>query len=249
MYIYRASHQPDMSRGIRADDAQTADELIEDYLDHLMAPLVGEMPYRMRVAVRDEMASHLRAVADAYVELGSEPDAAARDAIGRFGSAGLVARRWMAELDRHPAGGIADAPSAVAHLRSQRAALRWFGAAAGLSALTLLHLPGHILDSEVQIQYAAAVCLSAVAGMIVGWSTRIRPAWSVVRAMSVLALPMVGTYVAWAWWRGWDYWPFWGFVLGALQVTAWSWVGTCSASAVYWARTALTGITRRWAPQ
>ena len=71
---------------------------IEDYLDHLCAPLVGKTTYEQRLTIRQEVRSHLLVLALAHEELGSTPVEAIQAAIHQFGNArkigGTLAREY-----------------------------------------------------------------------------------------------------------------------------------------------------------
>jgi hypothetical protein len=47
-------------------DLPCADPRIEDYLDHVCAPLVDRVPYTERTALRAELRTHLASLAEAY---------------------------------------------------------------------------------------------------------------------------------------------------------------------------------------
>ncbi len=69
------------------------DPRLEDYLDHVMAPLVKAVPYARRQEMRAEMAEHLDALVAACAELSGEHDPVA-EALERFGDPGAVSRSW-----------------------------------------------------------------------------------------------------------------------------------------------------------
>jgi hypothetical protein len=78
----------------RARDLPPGDRL-EDYLDRVLAPLVEKVPYDARRELRAELRSHLEALADAYEEIGSTPDEAARLAVEQFGDPGKLVKEWL----------------------------------------------------------------------------------------------------------------------------------------------------------
>ena len=47
------------------------DEQIEDFLDHLCAPLIGIVPYRERFAFRQEAHAHIDGLDDLFVSVAS----------------------------------------------------------------------------------------------------------------------------------------------------------------------------------
>lgn len=85
---------------IQADVAalpEAASNRIEDYLDHVCAPLVDSVPYEARRALRREMKQHLDATIAAHSELGSTPEQAVTQALTQFGDARQIARHWLNE--------------------------------------------------------------------------------------------------------------------------------------------------------
>lgn len=69
---------------------QLAAELLNDYLEHVTAPLVDVASYQEREAVRMELRQHIEALAEAHEELGSDRAEAMRSAIAQFGKADRV---------------------------------------------------------------------------------------------------------------------------------------------------------------
>ena len=70
---------------------------IDDYLDHLCAPLVGKMTYDRRVAVREEVRTHLLVLAAAHEELGGSSAEALQAAMEQFGDARKLGRSLARE--------------------------------------------------------------------------------------------------------------------------------------------------------
>ena len=66
-------------------DTRPAATHIDDYLDHLCAPLVGKMTYDQRLAVREEVRAHLLVLAAAHEELGGSPGEALQAAMDSLG--------------------------------------------------------------------------------------------------------------------------------------------------------------------
>jgi hypothetical protein len=71
--------------------------LIEDYLDHFCAPLVGTVPYERRQELRRELTCHLESIMDALQELGATRDEAVLDALHRFGDPQKLGAQWARE--------------------------------------------------------------------------------------------------------------------------------------------------------
>ncbi len=67
---------------------------VEDYLDRVCAPFIETLPYTARIEMRREIASHIKALVDAYEELGDPPATATQKALVKFGSPEQVAKLW-----------------------------------------------------------------------------------------------------------------------------------------------------------
>ena len=70
---------------------------VEDYLDHVCAPLVGVVPYARRSELRAELRGHLEALVATHEELGSERTAAVVMALRQFGPPRCLSRQWARE--------------------------------------------------------------------------------------------------------------------------------------------------------
>lgn len=86
----------------------STDSRIEAYIDKVCAQLPRSLSRSRRRELRDELSAHLHALADAYEELGSDPDTALAEALRQFGDAARVGREWAREWKRPPRG---EAPS------------------------------------------------------------------------------------------------------------------------------------------
>jgi hypothetical protein len=89
-----ASHAGD---GASSDDREP-DPRIEDYLDHVLAPLVGLVDYPSRQELRAELADHIASLTASYRQLGSDSEAAVVAALRKFGAPRRVALRWRRSL-------------------------------------------------------------------------------------------------------------------------------------------------------
>lgn len=83
----------------REDDF--TDDLIEDYLDHLCAPLVGIVPYPDRRLLRSEAAFIIDRLARDGVLDGLDPQAATLEAIRKYGDSQELSDRFLSEWTRH----------------------------------------------------------------------------------------------------------------------------------------------------
>lgn len=70
---------------------------IEDYLDHLCTLLVHKRTYEQRLAIREEVRSHMLLLAGGHEELGSTPAEAIQAAIQQFGDAKQIGRSLVSE--------------------------------------------------------------------------------------------------------------------------------------------------------
>lgn len=76
-------------------DLQGLNPMLEDYLEHLIAPLVGLVPYEQRFALRLETQEHLEVRVSQLERDGLGVEEATREAIRRYGSAHQVAERFL----------------------------------------------------------------------------------------------------------------------------------------------------------
>jgi len=74
-----------------------AEDRIEDYLDHLCAPLVGIVPLAERRNLRDEVRSHLEALAAEYGFEGKSPPEATGAALQELGEPWQVGQTFLRE--------------------------------------------------------------------------------------------------------------------------------------------------------
>jgi hypothetical protein len=68
------------------EEAVNVEERLEDYLDHLSAPLLGVLPYRKRQEVRREVRTHLEMLIEEYAAAGHSPSEAVESALREYGS-------------------------------------------------------------------------------------------------------------------------------------------------------------------
>ena len=104
------------------------DPLIEDYLDHLCAPLVGVATYPQRQELRAEWGAHLDALVEAYREAGHGPAGAVVEALKQFGDPQELAAEWLRKCTSTETGPEPLRPALLASLGSFTAAtcLGWF---------------------------------------------------------------------------------------------------------------------------
>jgi hypothetical protein len=110
-----------------------SDAWIEEYLDHVCAPLVGLLPFPQRQELRAELRDHLQALVAAQEERGSSHDAAVVTALRQFGDPRRLACRWAREWSRESS----PAPHRSAW-SAIPAALACFGFASAIGLLLML---------------------------------------------------------------------------------------------------------------
>ncbi len=84
-------HGSDLS-ALRGDDLE-----LEDYLDALTAPMVGLVPYRIRVELRAETAAHLERQIDRMLAEGIDRNTATNRSIASYGSARAIGDAFLSE--------------------------------------------------------------------------------------------------------------------------------------------------------
>jgi hypothetical protein len=100
-----------------------SDSKLEDYLDHLCAPLVGVVPFEKRVSLREEARLHITGLAEDYQEQGCTPDKALCRALREMGEpwqwGEAILREWRPPV---PSQGILSLTWRAAYH-----AFAWFG--------------------------------------------------------------------------------------------------------------------------
>ena len=75
----------------------TAEQRVEAYLDHILAPLSRSLSLFHQAELRRELRAHLRGRVDAYRELDYSEDDAVTEALKQFGSAEDFLKQWRRE--------------------------------------------------------------------------------------------------------------------------------------------------------
>ena len=232
------------------------DARIEDYLDHVCAPLIGVVPYEQRQELRTELRGHLEALAVSYQELGRPPAHAVRDAVRQFGDPQRLVAQWKREWLRS-----ASRTSERSWLRGSMwrpliAALFCFGTAAFLAFIQLLRL------DQIEISYGMDVslptwefeCLTLgllpplFAGLLTGLIAPARAALGTFLAVALLVLPPVWFSL---------YLPVPDFIarpmcftlLALIQALGWIPIGCGAAALGSFLRTRPVLPSRRWVLQ
>jgi hypothetical protein len=173
------------------DSAAALDPRIDDYLDHVCAPLVGVVPYAQRQELRSELAGHLEALVCGYQELEPDADTAVVAALRQFGDPRRLARRLLRQSEREQSS---------RHLwRATLTALALFGPTALLSLASLFWwdmaeatgmgtFPMGALGLE---GLRVALVAPLVAGLMTGLLAPARAALGTFYVQALLILPSV----------------------------------------------------------
>lgn len=166
------------------------DARIEDYLDHVCAPLVGVVPYPRRQELRAELRAHLESLIATHEELGSPADVGAVLALRQFGDPRAISRQWAREWLRPPSAG----PVQPAW-RAIPTALACFGAASLLCLLLFRLSTGGGSNGSVSIGPSGLLVLGGLlpvlAGLITGLLAPARQALGTFFALALLVPPFV----------------------------------------------------------
>ncbi|HLJ57207.1 MAG TPA: hypothetical protein VKT77_19380 [Chthonomonadaceae bacterium] len=179
-----APPQLQVPRSAAALASDVLDARVEDYLDHIVAPMVGLVPYETRQEIRRDSLAHTRQLIAAHEELGSDRAEATVAALRQFGSPTEVARRWLDELQLTPSDPLCAAPAARRIPRS----FKPIACALGASILTWV-IAGVALDNYLNGGVATGIFLAIGASLpaVVAFLTGRRHA---------LDRPVVGTLLA-----------------------------------------------------
>ncbi len=140
------------------------DDWIEDYLDHLCAPLVGIVPLAERRGLRAEVRAHLEALAAEYGFEGLPPPEATRAALQELGEPWQVGQTFLREW-------LQGCPDAGPARLTRQAALRAF-AFFGVAALPCWGLLEHrALDTSAPDLMPWIVLLAALSPLVAGTLT------------------------------------------------------------------------------
>lgn len=228
---------------------------IEDYLDHVCAPLVAQVPFATRREWRGEMQTHLESLTWAHIELGDASDVAVEHALTQFGTSQTVSRQWEQEWEQ--------TGQSNAFAPSLQVARQWYGGALGLTAV-LLFLTGDLINQGRSGSPTAALLyliMPLIVGVGIGRLAR-NPVKASLTAMSHFALPLlllytvVFTYSKGFYYIHWDevhgpWWRYWrtlqegfqtdhgyGIKVGSfaalLQMVCWTVIGVPVAAITLW---------------
>jgi AcrR family transcriptional regulator len=180
-----------------AHEGAPADARLDDYLDHVCAPLVGLVPYARRQELRAELHSHLEALVATHEELGSARDAAVVLALRQFGPPGHLSRQW-ARAWVH-----GTSPTGVQPVwRALFIALVSFGLATLLALgllVTVTRFPQFVqanISATLMTLAGAGLLLPLAAGVTTGLLAPARHALGTFCALAVLILPSAAVAIA-----------------------------------------------------
>lgn len=168
-----------------------ADALLEDFLDHVCAPLVGVVPYRERQAIRREIGAHLDALVAEHEFQGQSPDDAANSALREMGEPWAAGQAW---LEAWSAGRQTSSSASRLARASLTRPFAFFGVAAMLNWLLLEQCaltPGGDWLLPFVVLFAAVAPI--VCGVCVGASQPGHPTRGVLPALLILCLHALAT--------------------------------------------------------
>jgi hypothetical protein len=170
---------------------------IEDYLDHVCAPLVGVVPYSRRHELCAELRGHLEALVATHEELGSERDAAVVLALRQFGPPRHLSRQWAREWVHGTSP-----PGVQPVWLAMFIALGSFGLATLLAfalLVTVTSFPQFFQanpSAALMFLAGAGLLLPLVAGVTTGLLAPARHALGTFCALAVLILPSAAVAIA-----------------------------------------------------
>ena len=179
-----------VERAKRAE-SEAAAERLADYLDNLLAPLVGIVPYAERRDFREEAGMHVEGLIDEFLNEGTSLLSATETALGEFGEPWRIGEGYLEEWLR---GGNKEQKPATLVRKANFAAFGAFGIASTLLVLLLeqvLLVPNQ--DSLVMLIGAVAVLAPLAAG---AFTALMCPAYSERGVRNAILLLIVHTLIA-----------------------------------------------------
>jgi hypothetical protein len=159
------------------------DDWVEDYLDHLCAPLVGIVPLAERRGLRDEVRGHLESLAAEYGFEGKPPQEATTAALQELGEPWQVGQTFLREW-------LQGCPNPARLIR--QAAMRafaFFGVAAVFNWLLIEHQDLDLPPGDLTPWITLLAALSPlVAGTLMGLGLPARMGRGLCWALGVLTL-------------------------------------------------------------
>jgi hypothetical protein len=162
----------------------SAHERIEDFLDHLCAPLVGVIPYRERALLREEARQHLECLIAEYAEQEATLDGVIEAAFREFGEPWRSGEEILREWRPVPS------PKGARRL-IRNATLHAFAGFGPLSVICLLLMERYTLypGQFWVLPFLGALAFTAplLAGIFIGFTAPSRAGQGTLRAVGLLA--------------------------------------------------------------
>ncbi|RYZ84440.1 MAG: hypothetical protein EOP06_18075, partial [Proteobacteria bacterium] len=165
---------------------QEAESLLEDYLDHFCAPLIGAVPHSERSNLRREVGSHVEMLAMEYEWEGKDPVQAIRAAVREMGEPWVAGEMWLSEWNI--SNQAKSAPSRLVRVTFVRP-FAFFGVA---TMINLLALESHMQTPENTVlppyMLLLILLLPIIAGILTGYQQTAHLARSVFYVLIALAI-------------------------------------------------------------
>ncbi|MCW3055281.1 MAG: hypothetical protein JWN14_4451 [Chthonomonadales bacterium] len=161
------------------------EDQIEDFLDHLSAPLIGIVPYRERLAFRQEAHAHIDGLIREFQYEGQEPAQATESALREFGEPWKVGQAFLQEWSQ----GTPGQPQAGQIRKAFWTAFGGFGVASMLTLLILESNASRPPDGNLTfLAGMLAFCSPFVAGSFVGAMAPVQAKRGMGYALGILML-------------------------------------------------------------
>lgn len=221
-------------------ETPASDPRVEDYLDHVCAPLVGRVPFAARATLRAELRAHLEALIGASEELGRGRDEAVRLALGQFGDPHALGQEWLRGW-RHgeSAGPLRSAQPATI------VALGCFGLATSVAVALVVAsatMTSHLSFLNPMWPVLFVLVMPFLAGLATGLLAPGRQALGAFYALALLIL--VTTLGASVLVNGWEFNDL--PAIGIVQSVCWIPIGCASAAFGGWLRSLREQTPKRW---
>jgi len=168
---------------------------IEDYLDHVCAPLVGTVPYERRQELRRELREHLMSIAEDGEFDGLSRAEAIEAALRELGEPSETGRDFLEEFTQAEP----DATDREARVWSTKLAFGWLGSFTALD-LILVDLQVRAEQFPEALSTTSLVCALSplAAGLLIGLGTPTSPRRGIANAVLLCCLASA-LYLAIAW--------------------------------------------------
>jgi len=183
---------------------QPWENMMEDYLDRVCAPLVGQVTREKREEIRQRVRQRLQQFAAAHRELGSTPSEAVDLAIVQCGPPEVISSRWL----RNNTANLA-AQTGASGRTSEKLPDRLFGTAKASTAVATLtfglpyiaflsqmsgHIESTIQQPSVTFNRVWLFAVPLLAGLLTGLAAKSRPGRGVVNAIGLITLQAIAIF-------------------------------------------------------